>query len=76
MQTDCFVNQLSTLSIPVLPLLNSLTTLENSAITKSSIAKGGKAKVLVPSAIGYGARGSEPKIKPNQFWYLILKYWI
>jgi len=30
------------------------------------LAKGGKPKVFVPSMLGYGPRGSEPKIKPNQ----------
>ena len=30
------------------------------------MSKGGKAKVFVPSILGYGPRGSGEKIKPNQ----------
>ena len=31
-----------------------------------NLGTGGKAKVFVPSMLGYGPRGSEPKIKPNE----------
>ncbi|HEX4959017.1 MAG TPA: FKBP-type peptidyl-prolyl cis-trans isomerase [Lacibacter sp.] len=30
------------------------------------IAKGGKAKIFVPSSLGYGAQGNPPAIKPNE----------
>ena len=30
------------------------------------LSKGGKAKVFVPSTLAYGARGSAPKIQPNE----------
>ena len=32
----------------------------------TELQKGGKSKVYIPSALGYGAQGSAPKIKPNQ----------
>ena len=30
------------------------------------LAKGGRGKVFVPSTLGYGERGSAPKIMPNE----------
>ncbi|MFL5742215.1 MAG: FKBP-type peptidyl-prolyl cis-trans isomerase [Flavisolibacter sp.] len=30
------------------------------------LSKGGRAKIYIPSILGYGPRGSEPKIKPNE----------
>ena len=30
------------------------------------LAKGGKAKVFIPSVLAYGQRGNEPKVKPNE----------
>ena len=31
-----------------------------------AMQKGGKAKIFIPSSLGYGAQGSPPTIKPNE----------